>query len=74
MSDDPERFRSALHRAVDETQAAVTELRALANGLHPAVLNDGDLAAALDDLADDGLESVTGDDPAQRGARSTIPG
>jgi signal transduction histidine kinase len=36
---------------VEESQAAVRELRDLANGLHPSVLADGGLAAALDDLA-----------------------
>lgn len=51
MSGDPDRLREALHGAVDETQVAVVELRALANGLHPAVLSDGGLGAALDDLA-----------------------
>jgi signal transduction histidine kinase len=37
--------------AVGELQAAVGELRALANGLHPALLTDGGLAAAFEDLA-----------------------
>lgn len=40
-----------LDRAVEEIGAAVRELRDLANGLHPAVLADGGLPAALDDLA-----------------------
>uniref|UniRef100_UPI00180DAF91 sensor histidine kinase n=1 Tax=Sporichthya sp. TaxID=65475 RepID=UPI00180DAF91 len=40
-----------LDRAVTELQTAVGELRALANGLHPAILVDGGLAAALEDLA-----------------------
>ncbi len=40
-----------LDRAVEELATAVAELRALANGLHPAVLIDGGLAAALGDLA-----------------------
>lgn len=51
MSGDAERMGSALHGAVEESQVAIAELRALANGLHPAVLSDGGLAAALDDLA-----------------------
>lgn len=46
-SDDAE----LLNRAVDEIGASVRELRDIANGLHPAVLNDGGLAAALDELA-----------------------
>ncbi|HUR72720.1 MAG TPA: histidine kinase [Sporichthya sp.] len=40
-----------LDAAVAELQTAVAELRALANGLHPALLTDGGLAAALEDLA-----------------------
>jgi signal transduction histidine kinase len=51
MSGDPERIRASLSVAIDESQSAVRELRELANGLRPAVLTDGGLAAALDDLA-----------------------
>lgn len=51
MSDDDQQLRTALRDAVEETQVAIGELRALANGLHPAVLSDGGLGAALDDLA-----------------------
>jgi signal transduction histidine kinase len=51
LSGDPERTRAAVVAAVDELQLAVRELRELANGLRPAVLIDGGLAAALDDLA-----------------------
>jgi signal transduction histidine kinase len=40
-----------LDHAVDEIGAAIRELRDLANGLRPAVLADGGLPAALDDLA-----------------------
>jgi signal transduction histidine kinase len=47
----PARLREALETGVQESQAAVRELRELANGLHPSVLADGGLAAALDDLA-----------------------
>jgi signal transduction histidine kinase len=50
MSGDPDRMRSTLTTAVDELQAAVRELRELANGLRPTVLVDGGLAAAFDDL------------------------
>jgi signal transduction histidine kinase len=50
LSGDPERARAALSAGVDDIQAAVAELRDLANGLHPGVLSDGGLAAALDDL------------------------
>jgi signal transduction histidine kinase len=44
-------MRATVATAVDNLQAAVRELRELANGLRPAVLTDGGLAAALDDLA-----------------------
>ena len=46
-----EQLRSALKTGVAESQLAVRELRELANGLHPSVLTDGGLTAALDDLA-----------------------
>lgn len=51
LSGDPERTQATVATAVDELQAAVRELRELANGLRPAILTDGGLAAALDDLA-----------------------
>ncbi len=47
---DPEVDR-LLADAVDELQAAVDELRELARGVHPAILTDAGLAAALDSLA-----------------------
>jgi signal transduction histidine kinase len=40
-----------LDDAIAGLQEAVGELRALANGLHPSLLVDGGLAAALEDLA-----------------------
>jgi signal transduction histidine kinase len=46
-----ERLQEAIATGVCELQAAVVELRELANGLHPAVLSDSGLGAALDDLA-----------------------
>jgi signal transduction histidine kinase len=48
-ADAPDRL--VLDHAVDEIGVAVRELRDLANGLHPSVLVDGGLPAALDDLA-----------------------
>jgi signal transduction histidine kinase len=51
LNGDPARLREALATGVQESRAAVRELRELANGLHPSVLTDGGLAAALDDLA-----------------------
>jgi signal transduction histidine kinase len=46
-----ERLREAAATGVTALRAAVVELRELANGLHPAVLSDSGLGAALDDLA-----------------------
>ncbi|MEO6715513.1 MAG: histidine kinase [Mycobacteriales bacterium] len=51
VAGDDSRLHAAAAAAVEQLQAAVAELRELANGLNPAVLNDGGLAAALDDLA-----------------------
>jgi signal transduction histidine kinase len=51
LNGDPARLRTAAGDAVLQARAAVRELRELANGLHPVVLSDGGLAAALDDLA-----------------------
>ena len=47
----PERLRAALELGVCESRNAVGELRALANGLHPAVLDHGGLPATLEDLS-----------------------
>jgi signal transduction histidine kinase len=46
-----DRLREALADGVEELRATVGELRDLANGLHPTMLTDGGIAAALDDLA-----------------------
>ena len=46
-----DRLGEALADGVEELQATITELRDLANGLHPATLSDSGIAAALDDLA-----------------------
>jgi signal transduction histidine kinase len=43
--------RIALGDGVREIRLALAELRELANGLHPTILTDGGLGAALDDLA-----------------------
>jgi len=51
INGEPARQRAALATGVEQSRVAVQELRALANGLHPAVLTDGGLGAALDDLA-----------------------
>ena len=41
-----------LDAAVDELQPALGELRELAQGIHPAILTEDGLAAALESLAD----------------------
>ena len=51
VSRSPARVRDAVTDAVDQLQLAIQEIRDLANGLLPATLSDGGLAAALDDLA-----------------------
>jgi signal transduction histidine kinase len=51
LSGDHEKMQATVANSVDELQIAVRELRELANGLRPAILTDGGLAAALDDLA-----------------------
>jgi signal transduction histidine kinase len=49
---DPPRARSELAGASTELSAALDELRELARGIHPAVLTDRGLAAAVTALAD----------------------
>jgi signal transduction histidine kinase len=44
-------LESILDSTVEQLQRAVEELRELAHGVHPPVLTQGGLAAALDDLA-----------------------
>ncbi|HET7735235.1 MAG TPA: histidine kinase [Nocardioidaceae bacterium] len=46
----PDRMSTALREGIGELQAAVAELRELANGLHPAVLGEHGLRAALESL------------------------
>jgi signal transduction histidine kinase len=43
---------STLRSGVDEVQAALEELRVLAHGIHPAILSESGLGAALRTLAD----------------------
>ena len=66
LNGDPERLRAALELGVCESRNAVAELRALANGLHPAVLEDGGLPTALHDLSSRLPVSVAVSDPGQR--------
>jgi signal transduction histidine kinase len=51
VNGDATRLRQAAQVGVDRAQATVRELRELANGLHPAALMDGGLAAAVEELA-----------------------
>ncbi len=51
LSGDESRMSRALSEGAETAREAVRELRALANGLHPAALADGGLSAALDDLS-----------------------
>ena len=48
---DPEKAYTLIAQAREEAQMAVKELRELARGIHPAVLSDRGLGAALESLA-----------------------
>jgi signal transduction histidine kinase len=48
---DPENAQKLIAQAREEAQLAVKELRELARGIHPAVLSDRGLSAALEALA-----------------------
>jgi signal transduction histidine kinase len=52
LAEDPERARELLDAARDEARAALEDLRELARGIHPAILTDRGLGAALEALAD----------------------
>jgi signal transduction histidine kinase len=51
VDSDPERAGTLLDEAAEELARATKELRELARGIHPAVLTDRGLGAALDSLA-----------------------
>ncbi|MGW0804980.1 sensor histidine kinase [Nonomuraea sp. NPDC002799] len=51
FDDDPETARSLIVQAYTGTKAAIAELRNLARGIHPAILSDRGLDAALSGLA-----------------------
>lgn len=51
LENDPDAATRELGEASDELLAAVDELREMARGLHPAILNDHGLTAALEVLA-----------------------
>ena len=50
LGDQPEGVRAILDRAREQLDCGLTELRDLARGIHPAVLTDRGLEAALDAL------------------------
>jgi len=47
LDDDPDRARELLHDARDKVRSSIGELRVIGRGLHPAVLEDRGLDAAL---------------------------
>ena len=51
LTDLPEAARQVIAEAHDEAKAALAELRSLVRGLHPAVLDDRGLDAALSGIA-----------------------
>jgi len=51
LESDPEGARTLIAQARQEAQLAVKELQELARGIHPAVLSDHGLGAALESLA-----------------------
>jgi signal transduction histidine kinase len=51
IASDPESAAALVARAREEAELAINELRELARGIHPAVLSDHGLCAALDALA-----------------------
>jgi PAS domain S-box-containing protein len=71
LADDPT-AREMLDRAGDELIRALEELRELARGLHPAVLSDHGLRAAIEAVADRAPVPVTVDVPAGERLPETI--
>jgi signal transduction histidine kinase len=59
LAADPDSARSLLGTARTELDLAMKELRELARGLHPAILTQRGLAAALESLADGAALPVT---------------
>jgi signal transduction histidine kinase len=67
LDSDPPAAAELLDEAMDELAAATAELRELARGIHPVVLSDRGLAAALEGLADRSPVPVEiGEAPAER--------
>jgi signal transduction histidine kinase len=65
-NDAPPKLARLVGEALDDTRAAIEELRELARGLHPAILTHRGLAAAVDALADRAPVPVQVDIPEQR--------
>jgi PAS domain S-box-containing protein len=63
LKDDPEGAAAALAASRDELASALEELRELARGIHPAVLTDRGLAAAIEALVARSPVPVTADVP-----------
>ncbi|MFE3459599.1 sensor histidine kinase [Nocardiopsis aegyptia] len=49
---DPDQARALVERAYEDARLTLAELRDLVHGIHPAVLDERGLAAALEELAD----------------------
>jgi signal transduction histidine kinase len=64
--DAPPELARLLGEALEDTRAAIEELRNLAHGIHPAVLTHRGLAAAVDELADRAPVPVHVDIPDER--------
>ena len=71
VTDDP-RLRSILDGAGDELARALEELRELARGLHPAVLTDHGLCAAIEAVADRAPLPVSVDVPLDERLPETV--
>ena len=60
LGDDPDpALRDSLAQASDEVRAALAELRELARGIHPAILTEAGLGAAIESLADRSIVPAT---------------
>jgi signal transduction histidine kinase len=64
-------LRDRLDQLVDELGAAIDDLRHIAHGIHPAILSDEGLAAAIESLADDVRTLQAGPLPEERFAPVT---
>ncbi|WP_326829003.1 histidine kinase dimerization/phosphoacceptor domain-containing protein [Streptosporangium sp. NBC_01810] len=72
LTDLPEPAREVIVQAHEEAKQALKELRDFVRGLHPAVLNDQGLDAALSGLATRS-PSPGATSPRPRGSRSACP-